>query len=79
MPTIATWRARQADNIGCNTKLMPISMSCKHCSFARATPCATSDPYPAQDLTEGISMSRFVAVAVNMAAAIVAMGVAPVL
>ena len=32
-----------------------------------------------QDRTEGISMSRFVAVAVNMAAVIVAMGVAPVL
>ena len=32
-----------------------------------------------QDRTEGISMSRFVAAAVNMAAVIVAMGVAPVL
>ena len=78
MPTVATWHARQADNIVCNTKLVP-QMFCKHCSFARATPCATSYPYPMQDRTEGISMSRFVAAAVNMAALIVAMGVAPVL
>ena len=78
MPTVAIWHARQMDNIVCNTKLMP-QMSGKHCSFARATSCTTSYPYPARDHTEGISMSHFAAVAVNMAAVILAMGVAPVL
>ena len=66
------------DDIVCNTTLIP-EMSRKHCSFPRATSCTTSHPYPVQDHTEGISMSRFVAVAVNMAAVIAAMGVAPVL
>ena len=71
--------ARKAmDNIVCNTKLLP-QMYEKHCSFARATSCTTSYPYPVQDHTEGTSMSRFVAAAVNMTAVIVAMGVAPVL
>ena len=78
MPTIAIWHAKPIDDIVCNTTLIP-EMSRKHCSFARATSCTTSHPYPVQDHTEGISMSRFVAVAVNMAAVIVAMGVAPVL
>ena len=80
MRTVATWHAMQADKIVCNTnkKLMP-QMFCGHCSFARATPCATSYPYPVQDRTGGVSMSRFVAVAVNMAAVILAMGVVPVL
>ena len=78
MSTIAIWHARQIDKIVRNTKLMP-QMSCKHCSFARATSCTTSYPYPARDHTEGTSMSHLVAVAVNMAAVILAMGVAPVL
>ena len=78
MPTIAIWHARPMDDIVCNTTLIP-EMSRKHCSFARATSCTTSYPYPARDHTEGTSMSHFVAVAVNMAAVILAMGVAPVL